>query len=206
MRWLTILLLSCASVALADEGALSREAVIGAITAIRPQLDACYQRYRLAGVATVDLTIAPSGTVTSAALAPPTHGWGDFASASPTGACIVRAVLTIRVPPFAGGPHRIDYPIVLRAPAAAPATGPAATGAADRAQQAYVAGRFADAIALARQAVADDPQPAWRVIGASSCFLRDAQQATAAWQQLDAAGRRFIEYVCARHQVPLAPR
>lgn len=72
-----------------------------------------------------------------------------------------------------------------------------------RAQDAYTAGSYADAVALAQRGKAEDPQRALRVIGASSCFLKDAQAATKAWRELNGAGRKFVEYVCANNKVAI---
>ena len=71
------------------------------------------------------------------------------------------------------------------------------------AQEAYIAGRYADAIALAKQVQSADPQRAGRIIGASSCFLGDAPAATAAWRTLNASGKQFVAYVCARNHVAI---
>jgi RNA polymerase sigma-70 factor (ECF subfamily) len=75
------------------------------------------------------------------------------------------------------------------------------------AKQAYVEGRYDDAIKLAGESKAEgdaseqEVAQAWRVIGASSCFKQDGPGATEAWQALDPQGRRFIEYVCGRNNV-----
>ncbi|HEX6838236.1 MAG TPA: hypothetical protein VF334_16785, partial [Polyangia bacterium] len=119
------------------------------MTAIRPNLDACYAKYRIAGVATVDLTIAPDGTV-AAKLAPRVGSWGDFAAGSPTGACIVDAVQRARFPSFDGPPQKISYPVVLGnepGRSGEPSLSGAAMETLERAQDAYTAGKYADAIA-----------------------------------------------------------
>lgn len=203
MKWLTILIASWSSVALAD-GALSRQQVVGAMSALRPQLAACYAKYRVAGVAVVDLTIAPAGTVSAATLQPPGHG-GDIAPASPTGACVVQAVRTARFPAFAGAPLTLSYPLVVdeHAPAA---KAPPPSAAIARAEQAYIKGRYAEAIERATAARADDPPRAWRIIGAASCFRGDAAGAAAARDALDGPARRFVEYVCSVNNVVLPAR
>ena len=185
--------------------ALDRESIVKTMTAIRPNLDACFAKYRLAGVATVELTIAPDGTV-AARIAPRVGSWGDFAGDSPTGACIVAAVQRARFAPFRGAPRTISYPVVLGnepARSGEPKLSAAAMETLQRAQDAYTTGRYADAIALAQRAKSDDPQRALRVIGASSCFLKDAHAAAEAWRASSGPGRKFIEYVCANNQVSL---
>ena len=194
MKWLTISIVAWSSVAVAD-GALSREQVVGAMSALRPQLDACYAKYHVAGVAVVDLTIAPAGTVAAATLQPPGRGLGDIAPSSPTGACVRQAVLAARFPAFTGAPMTLAYPLVVDERAAI-----------DRAQEAYIAGRYAEAIERATAARAADPPRAWRIIGAASCFRGDAAGAAAARDALDDKGRRFVEYVCANNKVTLPAR
>jgi RNA polymerase sigma factor (sigma-70 family) len=71
------------------------------------------------------------------------------------------------------------------------------------AQAAYIAGQYAEAIALARPKVASNPDKAWRIVGAASCFLKDAPAATEARNALDVHGRRFVEYVCSRNGITL---
>jgi hypothetical protein len=206
MKWLTVLIVSWSSIAVAD-GPLAREQVIGAMSALRPQLGACYAQYRVAGVAVVDLTIAPAGTVAAAELQPPGRGISSIAPASPTGVCVKQAVLAARFPRFTGAPQTLAYPLVIddRATVETPPAPPAST-ALDRAQKAYVAGQYADAIKLATDGKADDPPRAWRIIGAASCFAGDAAGATAALDALDDKGRRFVAYVCANNKVALPAR
>jgi RNA polymerase sigma factor (sigma-70 family) len=73
------------------------------------------------------------------------------------------------------------------------------------AQEAYLAGRYPEAIGHAQAALADgEPAlPAWRVIGASSCFLGDAAGAVEARDHLDPPGQKFVTYVCGRNDVTL---
>jgi hypothetical protein len=205
MKWPTLAALFCSTAALAEAppAGLDRQAVVQGMTAIRPQLQACYAEHKVGGVATVELTIAPAGTVTRAAVAPPVDGWGDFQPDSPTATCIVRAVLGARFPAFHGAAMTLAYPIVLRADGPQP-TPPDAT--LEQAQKAYVAGRYAEAITLAREGRAAQPSRAWRIIGASSCFLKDAAGAGAAWRELDEQSRKFVEYVCANNRVTIDKR
>jgi hypothetical protein len=71
------------------------------------------------------------------------------------------------------------------------------------ARDAFVKGDYRKAIALAQPHVADNPGQAWRVIGASNCFLKDAAGAREAWGKLDAEGQAFLRYVCSRNKVPI---
>lgn len=77
------------------------------LAATDADLRACFERFGVPGMVQVQLTIESSGRVSSAAAV------GTFAS-TPTGDCAVRAVKNMRLPPFAGPPLEITYPIVLR--------------------------------------------------------------------------------------------
>jgi hypothetical protein len=212
MRWISCAIVALCSVARADSGAarassaLDREAVVKTMTAIRPSLDACYAKLRVAGVAMLNLTIAPDGSV-AAEIAPKVGSWGDFSKESPTGMCIVDAVQKARFPSFEGPPQKISYPIVLGNEAGRStdqsSLSPASMETLQRAQDAYAAGKYSEAIALAQRVKSEDPQRALRVIGASSCFLKDAHGAAAAWRELTGTGRKFVEYVCANNKVRL---
>ena len=91
-------------------------------------------------------------------------------------------------------------------PSATAADPPATGGDLERAQAAYIDGRFAEAIRLARPATGGGQAPkAWRIVGASSCFLHDGSGAAEAWHRLDARGQKFLEYVCKRHDVVIPP-
>jgi tetratricopeptide (TPR) repeat protein len=69
------------------------------------------------------------------------------------------------------------------------------------AQDDYVHGQYPRAIEKARRAVRYEPGRAWRIIGSSSCFLKDEAGAAAAWDQLDGQGRNFVKYVCNRQVI-----
>ncbi|HZS35850.1 MAG TPA: hypothetical protein VFF06_03440 [Polyangia bacterium] len=71
------------------------------------------------------------------------------------------------------------------------------------AQDAYVHGEYKKAIDLARSGIDHAPGRAWRVIGASHCFLKDTSEAREAWSHLDAQGKQFLKYVCSRSGVGL---
>ncbi len=72
-----------------------------------------------------------------------------------------------------------------------------------RAQDAYVHGDYKLAIELATKQVDGNPGRAWRVIGASQCFLKDKANAVAASAHLDGPGKNFIKYVCHRSGIEL---
>jgi pSer/pThr/pTyr-binding forkhead associated (FHA) protein len=71
------------------------------------------------------------------------------------------------------------------------------------AQDAYVHGQYSTAIGLAKGAVKGQPSRAWRIIGASSCFLKDRNGAVAAYGKLDGQGRNFLKYVCSRQAITI---
>jgi pSer/pThr/pTyr-binding forkhead associated (FHA) protein len=116
-----------------------------------------------------------------------------------------------RAPTERSGP--VERPAA--APAARPAVAPAvattaapAAGGADPlvdAQDRYVHGDYQAAIDKARRALRDDPgnTRAWRLIGASSCFLKDKAGASTAWNKLGNIERQFLKYVCQRNNITL---
>jgi hypothetical protein len=72
-----------------------------------------------------------------------------------------------------------------------------------RAQDAYVHGKYQDAIDLSEHLVDAQPGRAYRIIGASACFLRDKAAALKAWRHLDGTGKQFLGYVCSRNDITL---
>ena len=85
----------------------------------------------------------------------------------------------------------------------APPSGAEADRALKDASDAYIHGEYDRAIALARPQTSAEPQKAWRIVGASSCFNKDVAGATEAWNALDPSSRKFVEYVCKRNDVTL---
>ncbi len=73
--------------------------------------------------------------------------------------------------------------------------------ALQEAQDAYVHGQYAMAIDLAKKAMKSQPAKAWRLIGASYCFLKDRAGAVSAFGKLDAQGKQFLKYVCSRNTI-----
>jgi hypothetical protein len=73
----------------------------------------------------------------------------------------------------------------------------------EAAQSAYVHGDYPAAIRLAKRAAPSLPAKAWRVVGASSCFLKDVAGAREAYTRLGEREREFLRYVCARNAVKL---
>jgi ABC transport system ATP-binding/permease protein len=82
-----------------------------------------------------------------------------------------------------------------------PVVTPAIEKRLQEAQDAYVHGQYANAIELAKGAAKAAPSKAWRIIGASNCFLKDRNGAMSAWNKLDAQGRQFLKYVCSRNAI-----
>lgn len=86
---------------------LDRPQVQAAMRGIRGQVSRCYHRYKVPGLARVQIKIHPSGKVASARIK------GIFAG-TPTGACIQAAVKRARFSRFSGPAMKIVYPFVLR--------------------------------------------------------------------------------------------
>jgi pSer/pThr/pTyr-binding forkhead associated (FHA) protein len=82
-----------------------------------------------------------------------------------------------------------------------PGGGAAAEKALSDAQEAYVHGQYATAIDLAKKGTKSQPSKAWRIIGASYCFLKDRGGAVSAFGKLDAQGKQFLKYVCSRNAI-----
>jgi len=77
---------------------------------------------------------------------------------------------------------------------------PAAATDYELAQDAYVHGRYREALALAQRS---SDQRSLRIIGAASCFMHDEKNARTAFDHLDPQGRQFLKYVCSRNGITL---
>ncbi|MEO6950329.1 MAG: FHA domain-containing protein [Polyangia bacterium] len=73
--------------------------------------------------------------------------------------------------------------------------------ALQEAQDSYVHGQYASAIDSAKKAMKSQPAKAWRLIGASYCFLKDRNGAVTAFGKLDAQGKQFLKWVCTRNAI-----
>jgi pSer/pThr/pTyr-binding forkhead associated (FHA) protein len=68
----------------------------------------------------------------------------------------------------------------------------------------YVHGNYTVARDKARKANHGScTNKAWRIIGASSCFLKEHDEAARAWNKLGNMDRQFIKYVCDRNQLKI---
>jgi hypothetical protein len=76
---------------------------------IKARVQECYERFKVPGMVTVTLTIAPSGRVSSVTAI------GRFAGTA-TGACVANIVKGATFRPFNGPPVTMTYPFVLRPP------------------------------------------------------------------------------------------
>lgn len=74
---------------------------------ITGRVRACYEKFRVPGMATVKVTISSKGRLSSAVVR------GRFA-ATPTGACVRTAVMAARFPAFSGSPISFKYPFMLQ--------------------------------------------------------------------------------------------
>jgi hypothetical protein len=87
-----------------ERTSLSTDDIKRGMAAVARKAQACFAGTQ--GLAPVRLTVAPSGRVTKATVT------GMFA-ASPTGACVERAVRAARFPPWDGGPQSFNYNYLL---------------------------------------------------------------------------------------------
>jgi hypothetical protein len=86
---------------------LDRSAIVGGMGKVKGRVNACYDQYKVPGMANVSLTISKSGKVSNASVS------GAFAG-TPTGDCVERAVRSASFPPFKGAAQTIQYPYMLR--------------------------------------------------------------------------------------------
>ncbi len=86
-------------------GPLSSRAVVAGMNGIKPKVNDCYNQYKVAGMAMVNVVIAKSGKVSSATVS------GKFAG-TPTGTCVEKAVKSASFPPSDG--LNTPYPFQLR--------------------------------------------------------------------------------------------
>lgn len=74
------------------------------------------------------------------------------------------------------------------------------------AQTEYVNNYYDCAAQLAEKAVAQNPVRAYRIIGAAACHNQDTKTVKKAYAHLDAPGRQYLVYVCARSGVSFGKR
>ncbi|HVZ86981.1 MAG TPA: hypothetical protein VHG72_08425, partial [Polyangia bacterium] len=86
-------------------GPLSKSAVVAGMNSVKPKIQACYNEYKVQGMAMVNVVIGRSGKVTSATVG------GKFAG-TPTGSCVEKAVKSAGFPPSEG--LTTPYPFQLR--------------------------------------------------------------------------------------------
>jgi len=87
---------------------LSAQDLAAAMTAIRPQIAACYAKYQVPGRALLDYVVASNGMVQTVRLS------GIFAG-TPTGECVSEAARGARFPKFTTVRQQFSYPFFLRA-------------------------------------------------------------------------------------------
>jgi predicted Zn finger-like uncharacterized protein len=86
---------------------LGRSEIQRGMRGIKAKVQGCYDRYKVPGMANVQVRIGRNGRVSSARVK------GMF-SGTPTGACVQAAARSARFPRFKGSPMSITYPFILR--------------------------------------------------------------------------------------------
>jgi hypothetical protein len=86
---------------------LGRGQIQAGMRSIKQTVQACYDRYKVPGLANVQVRIARAGVVSSAKVKGMLKG-------TPTGRCVARAARRARFARFAGNPITITYPFILR--------------------------------------------------------------------------------------------
>jgi len=91
--------------AVASAGPLSKSAVVAGMNSVKPKVAACYNEFKVQGMAMVNVAIGKNGKVSSATVT------GKFAG-TPTGACVEKAVKSASFPPSEG--LQTPYPFQLK--------------------------------------------------------------------------------------------
>lgn len=86
---------------------LTRRDITAAMNAIRPQVFACFEKFKVPGLAQFDFTVAGNGTVSGIRLT------GAFFG-TPTGTCLLEAAQNAHFPRFARERQQFVYPFFLR--------------------------------------------------------------------------------------------
>ena len=86
---------------------LGRSEIQRGMRGIKGKVQGCYDRYKVPGMANVQVRISGNGRVSTARVL------GMF-SGTPTGACVQTAARSARFPKFKGSPISIRYPFILR--------------------------------------------------------------------------------------------
>jgi hypothetical protein len=88
-------------------GELPREAIADAMTRIRPQVFACFEKFQTPGTAQLTYIVAGNGMVQSIRVG------GSF-DGTPTGECVLDAGKNARFPRFKAPSQQFSYPFFLR--------------------------------------------------------------------------------------------
>jgi hypothetical protein len=88
---------------------LDKAAIMTGMSAVRPQIDACYAKYHQRGEAIVDMTITPDGSVALETLTP-----RSVFDRTPTEKCVLIAARKARFPEFRGAAQKVRWPIVFK--------------------------------------------------------------------------------------------
>jgi hypothetical protein len=86
---------------------LPRHSIADAMTRIRPQVLACYEKFKEPGTAQLTYIVASNGTVQSIRIG------GSF-DGTPTGECVLGAGKNAHFPPFKAARQQFSYPFFLR--------------------------------------------------------------------------------------------
>jgi predicted Ser/Thr protein kinase len=150
-----------------------------------------------------ELTLALRAASVPATAPPPARRSRRLALAAP----IATLLLLAATPFIAARVHHVPAPAPAPVVVAAAATSTTAEQPEARvlpaAEDAYVHGDYHEARRRAISGMTFAPRHAWRIIGASDCFLGDRIGAQEAYEHLDASVRPFLVYVCQRNGIRL---
>jgi predicted Zn finger-like uncharacterized protein len=86
---------------------LEKGQIVGGMSKVKGKVAACYDQFKVPGMASVNVTIQKSGSVSNATVG------GAFAG-TPTGSCVEKAVKSASFPKFKGSAMSLTYPFMLR--------------------------------------------------------------------------------------------
>jgi len=86
---------------------LSKTLIADAMAKIRPQVFACYEQFKVAGMVELAFVVAGNGTVQAVSVSPAWRG-------TPTGLCVREAAKDAHFPPFQLDEQKFTYPFFLR--------------------------------------------------------------------------------------------
>jgi predicted Zn finger-like uncharacterized protein len=86
---------------------LEKSQIVQGMSSVKGKVGSCYDQFKVPGMASVNVTIQKSGSISNASVG------GSFAG-TPTGSCVEKAVKGAHFPKFKGSAMSLTYPFMLR--------------------------------------------------------------------------------------------